>query len=130
MIGVNLNPSGAAFKGDEDADSVDSYPSKISGLVYVSGDFHPGAGLFEGIVITGGSAKMEGVVELSEEIFHMPVRLGLPQYITGLVDVVKNPIFSTGVGLLLFGYHNRAMREAEVRMGGSFRSVRHRANPA
>jgi cell division protein FtsA len=76
-----------------------------------------------GVVLTGGSAKMEGVVELSEEIFHMPVRLGLPQYVSGLVDVVKNPIFSTGVGLLLFGYHNRAMREAEVRMGGSFRSV-------
>jgi cell division protein FtsA len=76
-----------------------------------------------GVVLTGGSAKMEGVVELSEEIFHMPVRLGLPQYITGLVDVVKNPIFSTGVGLLLFGYHNRAMREAEVRMSGGFRSV-------
>lgn len=76
-----------------------------------------------GVVLTGGSAKMEGVVELSEEIFHMPVRLGLPQYVSGLVDVVKNPIFSTGVGLLLFGYHNRAMREAEVRMGGSFHSV-------
>jgi len=76
-----------------------------------------------GIVLTGGCAKMEGVVELSEEIFHMPVRLGLPQYISGLVDVVRNPIYSTGVGLLLFGYQNRAMREAEVRMGGGFRSV-------
>ena len=76
-----------------------------------------------GVVLTGGSAKMEGVVELSEEIFHMPVRLGLPQYISGLVDVVRNPIYSTGVGLLLFGYQNRAMREAEVRMGGGFRSV-------
>jgi len=53
----------------------------------------------------------------------MPVRLGLPQYISGLVDVVRNPIYSTGVGLLLFGYQNRAMREAEVRMGGGFRSV-------
>ena len=76
-----------------------------------------------GVVLTGGSAKMEGVVELSEEIFHMPVRLGLPQYISGLVDVVRNPIYSTGVGLLLFGYQNRAMREAEVRMGGGYRSV-------
>lgn len=79
-----------------------------------------------GVVLTGGSAKMEGVVELSEEIFHMPVRLGLPQYISGLVDVVRNPIYSTGVGLLLFGYQNRAMREAEVRMGGGFRSVMRR----
>ena len=56
-----------------------------------------------GIVVTGGSSKMEGVVELAEEIFHMPVRLGMPQHISGLVDVVKNPIYSTGVGLLLFG---------------------------
>jgi len=76
-----------------------------------------------GIVITGGSAKMEGVVELAEEIFHMPVRLGLPQYVGGLVDVVKNPIYSTGVGLLLFGYQNRALREAEARMGGGFNSM-------
>ena len=57
-----------------------------------------------GIVLTGGSAKMEGVVELAEEIFHMPVRLGIPQYVTGLADIVKNPIYSTGVGLLLFGH--------------------------
>ncbi len=76
-----------------------------------------------GVVITGGSAKMEGVVELAEEIFHMPVRLGLPQYISGLVDVVRNPIYSTGVGLLLFGYQNRALREAEARMGNGFSAV-------
>ena len=56
-----------------------------------------------GIVLTGGSSKMEGVVDLAEEIFHMPVRLGLPQHISGLADVVNNPIYATGVGLLLFG---------------------------
>jgi len=56
-----------------------------------------------GIVLTGGSSKMEGVIELAEEIFHMPVRVGVPQYISGLSDVVRNPIYSTGVGLLLFG---------------------------
>ena len=56
-----------------------------------------------GVVLTGGSSKMEGVVELAEEIFHMPVRVGVPQYVSGLSDVVKNPIYSTGVGLLLFG---------------------------
>jgi len=60
-----------------------------------------------GVVLTGGSAKMEGVVDLAEEIFHMPVRLGVPQGVNGLVDVVRNPIYSTGVGLLLFGLHNR-----------------------
>ena len=76
-----------------------------------------------GIVLTGGSSKMEGAVELAEEIFHMPVRLGAPQYVTGLVDVVRNPIHSTGVGLLLFGYQNRALRESEARMGNGFKSV-------
>ncbi|MDG1016666.1 MAG: cell division protein FtsA [Woeseiaceae bacterium] len=56
-----------------------------------------------GIVITGGSAKMEGAVELAEEVFHVPVRLGSPQYIEGLADVVRNPIHATGVGLLIYG---------------------------
>ncbi len=56
-----------------------------------------------GIVLTGGSAKMDGAVELAEEIFHMPVRLGFPQYVSGLSDVVKSPIYATGVGLLLGG---------------------------
>jgi len=56
-----------------------------------------------GIVLTGGSAKMEGAVELAEEVFHMPVRLGTPQHVDGLSDVVRNPIHSTGVGLLLYG---------------------------
>ncbi len=60
-----------------------------------------------GIVLTGGTSKMEGVVELAEEIFHMPVRLGVPQGVTGLIDVVRNPIHATGVGLLLFGMNNR-----------------------
>ncbi len=56
-----------------------------------------------GIVITGGSSRIEGVVDLAEEIFHMPVRLGMPQGVTGLQDVVRNPVYSTAVGLLLYG---------------------------
>jgi cell division protein FtsA len=56
-----------------------------------------------GVVLTGGSAKIEGVVELAEEIFHMPVRVGKPQGVTGLTDIVRNPIYSTAVGLLLYG---------------------------
>jgi cell division protein FtsA len=60
-----------------------------------------------GVVLTGGSAKMEGAIELAEEVFQMPVRLGVPQYVTGLVDVVCNPIHATGVGLILFGHRNR-----------------------
>lgn len=56
-----------------------------------------------GIVLTGGTSKMEGVVELAEEIFHTPVRIGTPQNISGLTDIVKNPIYSTGIGLLHYG---------------------------
>ncbi len=54
-----------------------------------------------GIVLTGGGARMEGAIELAEEVFSTPVRLGIPQHVTGLVDVVRNPIYATGVGLLL-----------------------------
>ncbi|MFT5451941.1 MAG: cell division protein FtsA [Enterobacterales bacterium] len=56
-----------------------------------------------GIVLTGGSSKMEGLIELAEEVFHMPVRLGVPQNVSGLADVVRNPIYATGVGLLHYG---------------------------
>jgi cell division protein FtsA len=56
-----------------------------------------------GVVLTGGSSKMEGAVELAEEIFHVPVRLGVPQYVEGLADIVRNPIHATAVGLLLYG---------------------------
>jgi cell division protein FtsA len=60
-----------------------------------------------GVVLTGGAAKMEGVVELAEEIFHMPVRLGAPTAVSGLSDIVDNPIHSSGVGLLLYGLQNQ-----------------------
>lgn len=76
-----------------------------------------------GVVLTGGSAKMEGLIDLAEEVFHMPVRLGIPQYVTGLVDVVRNPIHATGVGLLLFGHRNRSVRVPEMAGGGGFKSV-------
>ncbi len=60
-----------------------------------------------GVVLTGGTSKMEGVVELAEEIFHMPVRLGVPQHVKGLSEVTRNPIHATGVGLLLYGQLSR-----------------------
>jgi cell division protein FtsA len=76
-----------------------------------------------GVVLTGGSSKMEGLIELAEEVFHMPVRLGVPQYVTGLVDVVRNPIYATGVGLLLFGHKNRSQRSKELPAGGGMKAV-------
>lgn len=60
-----------------------------------------------GVVLTGGTAKMEGVVDLAEEIFHMPVRLARPVGVSGLVDVINNPIYSTAVGLLLHAVHQQ-----------------------
>ena len=56
-----------------------------------------------GVVLTGGASKMEGVLELAEEIFHVPVSLGIPRYVQGLKDIVRNPIYATSVGLLLYG---------------------------
>ena len=76
-----------------------------------------------GIVLTGGSSKMEGVVELAEEVFHMPVRLGVPQYVTGLIDVVRNPIHATGVGLLLFGHLSEQSAEHRKYNNGGLTAV-------
>ncbi|QTR50203.1 cell division protein FtsA [Candidatus Thiothrix anitrata] len=61
-----------------------------------------------GIVLTGGSSKMRGVRELAEEVFHMPVRIGMPRNLSGLHGEVENPIHSTGVGLLLYGMAQQA----------------------
>lgn len=66
-----------------------------------------------GVVLTGGTSKMEGVVELAEEIFHMPVRLGVPQHVSGLCEVSRNPIHATGVGLLLYGRERRKNPRSE-----------------
>ncbi len=72
-----------------------------------------------GIVLTGGSSKIEGAVDLAEEIFHMPVRSGLPQGVAGLTDVVRNPIYSTSVGLLLYGQKmEKEGRSARKESGG------------
>jgi cell division protein FtsA len=76
-----------------------------------------------GIVLTGGSSKMEGLMELAEEILHMPVRIGAPRAVSGLTDVVRNPIYATGVGLLMFGHNNMHERGAQTVSGGGFKSV-------
>ncbi len=74
-----------------------------------------------GIVLTGGTSKMEGVVELAEEIFHMPVRVGYPQAVQGLNDIVRNPIYSTSVGLLQYGvdHQEESGAGAAGKAGGS-----------
>jgi cell division protein FtsA len=79
--------------------------------------------LSSGIVITGGSAAMQGMVELGEEVFHMPVRMGLPQYVGGLSEVVRSPRFSTGVGLLLLGMNQYRRHQQQKLQTGSFRQI-------
>ena len=72
--------------------------------------------LSSGVVLTGGSAVMQGMVELGEEIFHMPVRIGMPRYAGGLADVVRAPRYATAVGLLLEGmaqlHHGKLSRQS------------------
>jgi len=76
-----------------------------------------------GVVLTGGSAKMEGAIELAEEVFHLPVRLGVPQHVGGLVDVVRNPIHATGVGLLLFGNEQVGAGHSESVISEGFKGM-------
>ena len=78
--------------------------------------------LSSGVVLTGGSAVMQGMVELGEEIFHMPVRLGIPRYTGSLSDVVRSPRYATGVGLLLEGVV-QTQRGLIARQGGSVKHV-------
>lgn len=79
--------------------------------------------LSSGIVVTGGSSAMQGMVELGEEIFHMPVRLGLPRYVSGLSEIVKTPRFATGIGLLLYGLERHRRNEVARINSGSFSDV-------
>lgn len=61
-----------------------------------------------GVVLTGGSALLEGITELGEQIFNLPVRRGYPRNVGGLTEIVKNPIYATAVGLILYGQRGRA----------------------
>ena len=76
-----------------------------------------------GIVMTGGSSRIEGMIELAEEIFHVPVRLGLPNYHGALSEVVKNPIYATGIGLIQFGHVNRTQIAQFQEEPSQFKSV-------
>jgi len=71
-----------------------------------------------GLVMTGGASRIEGAEELAEELFHMPVRLATPRYVTGLSDVVNNAIHATGVGLLLYGNQADSSRNLLAVNGG------------
>jgi cell division protein FtsA len=66
-----------------------------------------------GIVLTGGASKVVGAQELAERVFNVPVRIGKPECVTGLPDIIHNPIYATGVGLLVYGQKQR-LNQREV----------------
>lgn len=72
-----------------------------------------------GVVLTGGAARMEGALELAEEVFHKMVRIGVPQHVEGLAEVVSNPLHATGVGLLLHGAQMGGMQSTPGPMFGN-----------
>jgi len=74
--------------------------------------------LATGIVLTGGGSLMEGIVELAEKTFGVPVRTGKPKGLSGLEEMASNPIYSTGVGLILYGWEQ--MKEG--RSGGGLKT--------
>src|SRR5438874_1222498 len=105
------------------AEVIEPRVEELYGLVQqVLRDSGFGEPLSRGVVLTGGSAVMRGMVELGEEIFHMPVRIGVPRYAGGLADVVRAPRYGTAVGLLLGGgsqlHHGKLSRQS-----GSMRAV-------
>ena len=79
--------------------------------------------LSSGIVLTGGSSMMQGMVELGEEVFHMPVRVGLPSYDGGLAEVVRHPRYSTAMGLLLEGVQQQRQRELARNQTGALQQL-------
>jgi cell division protein FtsA len=76
-----------------------------------------------GIVLSGGSALLDGVDEVAESIFNLPTRLGKPEGIAGLVDVVNNPMYATGVGLVLYGARHRPAKNFRIRDANIFNRV-------
>ncbi|OPX98686.1 MAG: Cell division protein FtsA [Syntrophorhabdus sp. PtaB.Bin006] len=76
--------------------------------------------LASGVVVTGGCSNLEGIPELTENIFNLPARRGYPIGLGGLVDVVNNPIYATGVGLLVYGFKNSKVRKRAFNKGNRF----------
>lgn len=82
--------------------------------------------LASGVVMTGGSTLLPGMIEMAEGIFTMPVRLGVPTHVGGLIDVVSSPIYATGVGLVLYGMKRQEKKFFRIRENNLFAKVRNR----
>ena len=76
-----------------------------------------------GVVLTGGTSLLDGGVEIAESIFDLPARLGKPRGISGLVDVVNNPMYATGVGLVIYGARNQPSKKFRIRDTNIFNRV-------
>jgi cell division protein FtsA len=76
-----------------------------------------------GIVITGGTALLDGITDVAEGIFNLPTRLGRPSGISGLVDVVNNPMYATGVGLVLYGARMQPSKKFRIRDKNIFNGI-------
>jgi len=79
-----------------------------------------------GVVLTGGTAILEGIAELGEQIFNLPVRRGMPIGVGGLVDLVNSPVYATGVGLVLYGAKNNRPGKFSVHEGTVFDRIMNR----
>ena len=76
-----------------------------------------------GLVLTGGSSLLHGITDIAESIFDVPSRLGTPRGISGLIDVVNNPMYATGVGLVLYGAKNQPEKKFRIRDSNIFHRV-------
>ena len=76
-----------------------------------------------GVVVTGGSALLNGVADVAESVLQLPTRLGKPRGISGLVDVVNNPMYATGVGLVIYGARNQSIKKFRIRDGNIFNNI-------
>jgi len=76
-----------------------------------------------GVVITGGTALLDGIIDVAESIFNLPTRLGRPAGISGLVDVVNNPMYATGVGLVLYGARMQPSKKFRIRDKNIFNGI-------
>ncbi|MFQ5541459.1 MAG: cell division protein FtsA [Candidatus Binatia bacterium] len=82
--------------------------------------------LASGMVMTGGSTLLPGMIEMAEETFNMPVRMGVPTHVGGLIDVVSSPVYATGVGLVLYGMSRQDKNHFRIREKNIFFKVKNR----
>jgi len=76
-----------------------------------------------GVVVTGGSSLLDGAIEIADSVIGLPTRLGKPRGISGLVDVVNNPMYATGVGLVLYGAKTQTAKKFRIRDNNIFNRV-------